>query len=177
MLLLTLKFSLGFVLLINIEVEKIYTPIPGDLHAFQSGVPSQLNSESVQQLDPSELKMARLRALLSIGTSNTGGRLGVPQIVPLPKTVCPTRTGGAIGTNACTKQYMVRGLVGGLELFVNNANDYLTVHNASLYHMSATLVNNWFDFNMKNDCKSYGDWNVCARNLERDLLAIGTIFC
>ena len=110
--------------------------------------------------------------MISMGAN---GRLGNPNVVSIPTTACPPSSSTAIGLKVCTTQYMTSGIPPGFEVAAGNNADFVTFQNASLYYLSLVLVQNQFDFNKEKDCTRFGQWDVCARNLEANVTAIGKI--
>jgi hypothetical protein len=46
---------------------------------------------------------------------------------------------------------------------------------ATQSYVTLVLVQEWFDFDERKDCREYSDWTVCAINIEKDLVALGEI--
>lgn len=167
-----IKFVLGFILLININFDPIYRKVPGTSYQIEGGVPDVLNISGFKNLTQSEPYYKSALALLSFLQNDEGTSiLNTPLIVPpFDEAVC--LEDDTKGEAECSRRYILKniGTLAILKPEKNELNDlsktFFTVNNMPIYDTWRVPIKHGLLFNRSKDCRVFGRWDVCAKNIE-----------
>lgn len=162
-----LTFSLGFVLLINIDVKFVIDNVPGEPFRYPGGVRSVndfhlLDARLFQNLSQHNLDFCRFFGIMTFLAAMGG----------MGNSALSATLVYRGSENNCTTYFLMGGTLlpskpnYGLRNQIDKEVKYITMQNTPFYYLKLCIQESKFDFDVEKECRSYGFFHICARNVE-----------